>query len=68
MKDATTPDIDPVIAEKGYAHPELLVSTEWLAAHLNDPNIRIIWLSPRESREPAENNHDQDPRENGNRK
>jgi hypothetical protein len=33
-----------------------------------DPNIRIIWLSPRESREPAENNHDQDPRENGNRK
>jgi len=32
-----------------------------------DPNIRIIWLSPRESREPAEN-HDQDPRENGNRK
>lgn len=33
-----------------------------------DPNIRIIWLSPRESREPAEINHDQDPRENGNRK
>ena len=33
-----------------------------------DPNIRIIWLSPREAREPAENNHDQDPRENGNRK
>jgi len=33
-----------------------------------DPNIRIIWLSPRESREPAEKNHDQDPRENGNRK
>lgn len=33
-----------------------------------DPNIRIIWLSPRESREPVENNHDKDPRENGNRK
>ena len=33
-----------------------------------DPNIRIIWLSPRESREPAEKNHDPDPRENGNRK
>jgi hypothetical protein len=25
-----------------------------------DPNIRIIWLSPRESREPEENNHDKD--------
>jgi thiosulfate/3-mercaptopyruvate sulfurtransferase len=25
-----------------YAHPEALVSTEWLAAHLDDPHIRII--------------------------
>ena len=25
-----------------YAHPEKLVSTEWLAAHLNDANLRII--------------------------
>jgi thiosulfate/3-mercaptopyruvate sulfurtransferase len=25
-----------------YANPEALVSTEWLAAHLNDPNVRII--------------------------
>lgn len=33
-----------------------------------DPNIRIIWLSPRESHEPAPNNHDPDPRENGDRK
>jgi hypothetical protein len=33
-----------------------------------DPNIRIIWLSPRESRESEQTNHDQDPRENGNRK
>ncbi|HSP61686.1 MAG TPA: zf-HC2 domain-containing protein [Pyrinomonadaceae bacterium] len=33
-----------------------------------DPNIRIIWLSPRESREPEPTNHDQDQRENGNRK
>ena len=32
-----------------------------------DPNIRIIWLSPRESREPEENNHDQDRDQNGNR-
>ena len=25
-----------------YAHPEALVSTEWVAAHLNDPQVRII--------------------------
>lgn len=24
-----------------YAHPEVLVSTDWVAQHLNDPNIRI---------------------------
>ena len=26
----------------GYAKPDVLVSTEWVAAHLNDPNVRII--------------------------
>jgi len=25
-----------------YAHPEKLVETEWVAEHLNDPNIRIV--------------------------
>ena len=25
----------------GYAHPESLVSTDWLAAHLADPDLRI---------------------------
>ena len=25
-----------------YAHPEVLVSTEWLAAHLQDPGLRIV--------------------------
>ncbi len=25
-----------------YVHPEVLVSTEWVAQHLNDPNIRIV--------------------------
>src|SRR5687768_1556337 len=30
------------IAERGYAHPEVLVSTDWVAEHLNDPNIRIV--------------------------
>jgi thiosulfate/3-mercaptopyruvate sulfurtransferase len=28
-----------------YAAPELLVDTEWLAAHLNDPHIRIIEMT-----------------------
>jgi thiosulfate/3-mercaptopyruvate sulfurtransferase len=25
-----------------YAHPEVLVSTDWLAAHITDPNVRIV--------------------------
>jgi thiosulfate/3-mercaptopyruvate sulfurtransferase len=25
-----------------YAHPEALVSTDWLAAHLSDPNVRVV--------------------------
>jgi enterochelin esterase family protein len=30
----------------GYAHPESLASPEWLAAHLDDPNVRlaeVVW-------------------------
>jgi thiosulfate/3-mercaptopyruvate sulfurtransferase len=34
-------------AQTGYARPELLVDTAWLAAHLNDSNIRIVDLRPR---------------------
>lgn len=30
------------IESKGYAHPEVLVSTEWVAEHLNDPNVRLV--------------------------
>lgn len=30
------------IANRGYANPDKLVSTDWLAEHLNDPNIRIV--------------------------
>ena len=30
------------IDARGYAHPEVLVSTDWVAGHLNDPSIRII--------------------------
>ena len=26
----------------GYAHPETVVSTQWVADHLNDPTVRII--------------------------
>ncbi len=37
-----TPSVPAEIPAKGYAHPEKLVSTEWLAAHLNDPSLRIL--------------------------
>jgi thiosulfate/3-mercaptopyruvate sulfurtransferase len=29
-------------AARGYARPELLAETDWLAQHLNDPGIRIV--------------------------
>jgi thiosulfate/3-mercaptopyruvate sulfurtransferase len=30
----------------GYAHPETLVSTEWVTQHLNDSKVRIIEVDP----------------------
>lgn len=30
------------IQERGYANPDVLVSTEWVAEHLNDDNVRIV--------------------------
>jgi thiosulfate/3-mercaptopyruvate sulfurtransferase len=30
------------MSQKDYAHPETLVSTEWVAEHLHDPSVRII--------------------------
>lgn len=30
------------IQAKGYAHPEALVSTAWVAEHLDDPKVRIV--------------------------
>jgi thiosulfate/3-mercaptopyruvate sulfurtransferase len=30
------------IAQKGYARPEMLVSTQWVAEHVDDPNVRIV--------------------------
>jgi thiosulfate/3-mercaptopyruvate sulfurtransferase len=29
----------------GYAHPEVLVETAWVAEHLNDPGLRIVEVS-----------------------
>ena len=30
------------IESRGYVHPEVLVSTDWVANHLDDPGVRII--------------------------
>ena len=30
------------ISDKGYANPDALVSTEWVAAHGSDPSIRLV--------------------------
>ena len=30
------------IESRGYAHPEALVSTDWVAEHLKDPGIRLV--------------------------
>jgi thiosulfate/3-mercaptopyruvate sulfurtransferase len=32
----------PDIKSRGYAYPEMLVSTAWVAEHLNDPSVRIV--------------------------
>jgi len=40
MPETVAPVAD--IEARGYAHPEVLVSTQWVADHLTDPNVRII--------------------------
>ena len=30
------------IERRGYAHPDVLVSTEWVAGHLADPGVRLV--------------------------
>jgi len=30
------------VPDKGYARPDALVSTEWVAAHLDDPSLRLV--------------------------
>src|SRR5690348_509108 len=34
--------VNSPIESRGYAHPEVLVSTDWVAAHLEDPGVRLI--------------------------
>ena len=39
--------------QRGYTHPEALVSTDWLAQHLSAPDIRIVdasWHMPAQKR------------------
>lgn len=42
--------VDPVVGSvevgEGYAHPEMLVETGWLEAHLNDPDVRVVDVRP----------------------
>jgi thiosulfate/3-mercaptopyruvate sulfurtransferase len=33
---------DPSFKDSGYANPDVLVSTDWVAEHLNDPQVRIV--------------------------
>ena len=33
---------DQAISAKQYAHPDALVSTDWLAQHLDDPTVRVL--------------------------
>src|SRR5690348_2257394 len=35
-------DMTARIEDKGYSRPDALASTEWVAAHLNDPGVRLI--------------------------
>ncbi len=37
----TTQQVQP-IEQRGYTHPEVLVSTGWVAQHLADPTVRVV--------------------------
>ena len=37
-----TAELDPAPKFTQYAHPEKLVSTDWLAAHLDDPDVVVV--------------------------
>ena len=41
----TSPNAAPAVTpieQRGYAHPEVLVTTDWVAAHLKDPKVRLV--------------------------
>jgi thiosulfate/3-mercaptopyruvate sulfurtransferase len=38
----TTTPTSTDIAGRGYAHPEVLVSTAWVVEHLHDPSVRVV--------------------------
>jgi thiosulfate/3-mercaptopyruvate sulfurtransferase len=40
-QESTVPGVLP-IEDRGYARPDVLVSTEWVADHLNDPKVRFV--------------------------
>jgi thiosulfate/3-mercaptopyruvate sulfurtransferase len=39
---STPPTPVPPIEDRGYAHPEVLVSTDWVAEHLDDSRVRLL--------------------------
>ena len=39
--DARAP-LDAALESRGYAHPEVLVSTAWVAEHASDPSVRLL--------------------------
>ncbi len=40
--ETTTAGATSAQGAQGYAHPETLVDTQWVADHLNDPRVRIV--------------------------
>ena len=42
MSDVKQMPAVPPIEARGYAHPEVLVSTQWVADHLEDPAVRLL--------------------------
>jgi thiosulfate/3-mercaptopyruvate sulfurtransferase len=45
--------VSAAFTSRGYAHPEALVSTEWLARHLQAPDLRVVdatWHMPGQGR------------------
>jgi thiosulfate/3-mercaptopyruvate sulfurtransferase len=40
--DATANKMEESTRQSGYAQPEVLVTTQWVEEHLNDPNLRIV--------------------------